>query len=86
MTGQNFSISLKNFEKFFFAGNVLKHKVIPKNSRKSTFFSKLNFPPKFEKHLENFQDQALVKACLVQRFLPQALNLYSHLLVSSLVE
>ena len=25
----------------------------------------------------------MVKACLVQRFLPQALNLYSHLLVSS---
>ena len=26
----------------------------------------------------------MVKACLVQRFMPQALNLYSHLLVSSL--
>ena len=58
MTGQNFSISLKNFEKFFFAGNVLKHKVKPKNSRNSTFFfSKLKFPPVFEKHLKNVQDQ-----------------------------
>ena len=34
----NFSISLKNFEKKFFAWNVLKHKVKPKNSRNSTFF------------------------------------------------
>jgi len=47
MTGQNFSISLKNFEKFFFAGNVLKHKVKPKNSRNSTFLKKLKFPPYF---------------------------------------
>ena len=39
MTGQNFSISLKNFEKFFFAGNVLKHKVKPKNSRNSNLFT-----------------------------------------------
>ena len=53
----NFSISQKNFEKHFFAWNVLKHKVKPKNSRNSTFFSKLKFPPVFEKHLENFQDQ-----------------------------
>ena len=36
----NFFISLKNFEKNFFAWNVLKHKVKPKNSRNSTFFSK----------------------------------------------
>ena len=47
----NFSISLKNFEKFFFAGNVLKHKVKPKNSRNSTFFQKLKFPPYFWKTL-----------------------------------
>ena len=50
MTGQNFSISLKNFEKFFFAGNVLKHKVKPKNSRNSTFFKKLKFSPLFLKN------------------------------------
>ena len=31
MTGQKFSISLKYFEKKFFAGNVLKQKVKPKN-------------------------------------------------------
>ena len=54
MTGQNFSISLKNFEKIFFAGNVLKHKVKPKNSRNSTFFKKLKFPPYFWKTLVKF--------------------------------
>ena len=45
----NFSISLKNFE-IFFAWNVLKHKVKPKNSRNSTFFKKLKFPPYFWKN------------------------------------
>ena len=44
---QNFSISLK----FFFAWNVLKHKVKPKNSRNSTFFKKTKIPPYFEKTL-----------------------------------
>ena len=48
---------MKNFFEFFFAWNVLNHKEIPKNSRNSTFFSKLKFPPVFEKHLKNFQDQ-----------------------------
>ena len=51
MMGQNFSISLKNFEKNFFAWNVLKHKVKPKNSRNSTFFKNLKFPPYFWKTL-----------------------------------
>ena len=50
----NFSISQKNFEKFFFAWNVLKHKVKPKNSRNSTFFKKLKFPPYFWKTLVKF--------------------------------
>ena len=54
MTGQNFSISLKNFEKKFFAWNVLKHKVKPKNSRNSTFLKKLKFPPYFWKTLVKF--------------------------------
>ena len=47
----NFSISQKNFEKKFFAWNVLKHKVKPKNSRNSTFFQKLKCPPYFWKTL-----------------------------------
>ena len=53
--GQIFSISLvrKIFE-FFFAWNVLKRKVKPKNSRNSTFFSKLKFPPCFWKTLVIF--------------------------------
>ena len=46
----NFSISLK----IFFAWNVLKHKVKPKNSRNSTFFKKLKFPPYFWKTLVKF--------------------------------
>jgi len=47
---RNFSISLvKKILKFFFARNVLKRKEKPKNSRNSTFFSKLSFPPIFEK-------------------------------------
>ena len=50
----NFSISQKNFEKFFFAWNVLKHKVKPKNSRNSTFFKELKFPPYFWKTLVKF--------------------------------
>ena len=54
MMGQNFSISLKNFEKILFAWNVLKHKVKPKNSRNSTFFKKLKFPPYFWKTLVKF--------------------------------
>ena len=49
-----FSISQKIFEKKFFAWNVLKHKVKPKNSRKSTFFQKLKFPPYFWKTLVKF--------------------------------
>ncbi len=49
-----FSISQKIFEKNFFAWNVLKHKVKPKNSRKSTFFQKLKFPPYFWKTLVKF--------------------------------
>ena len=55
--GQKFSIGLVRKFFDFFAWNVLKRKVKPKNSRNSTFFSKLKFPPVFEKHLENFQDQ-----------------------------
>ena len=51
---RNFSISQKNFEKIFFAWNVLKHKVKPKNSRNSTFFQKLKFPPYFWKTLVKF--------------------------------
>ena len=50
----NFSISQKNFENFFFAWNVLKHKVKPKNSRNSTFFKKLKFPPYCWKTLVKF--------------------------------
>ena len=46
----NFSISQKNFEKFFFAWNVLKHKVKPKNSSNSTFFSKTKISPLFLKN------------------------------------
>ena len=49
-----FSISQKIFEKKFFAWNVLKHKVKPKNSRNSTFFQKLKFPPYFWKTLVKF--------------------------------
>ena len=51
MTGQNFSISLKNFEKFFFAGNVLKRKVKPKTQEIQHFFKIKIPPPVFEKHL-----------------------------------
>ena len=41
---QNFSISRleKKFQNFCFAWNVLKHKVKPKNSRHSNFFSKFS--------------------------------------------
>ena len=46
----NFSISQENFENFFFAWNVLKHKVKPKNSRNSTFFSKTKISPLFLKN------------------------------------
>ena len=42
--------SQKKFEIFFFAWNVLKHKVKPKNSRNSTFFQKLKFSPLFLKN------------------------------------
>ena len=41
----------ENFWKKFFAWNVLKHKVKPKNSRNSAFFKKLKFPPYFWKTL-----------------------------------
>ena len=46
----NFSISLKKFEKKFFAWNVLKHKVKPKNARKSTLFTELKISPLFLKN------------------------------------
>ena len=48
----NFSIRSvgKKFQKIFFAWNILKHKVKPRNSRNSTFFSKLKFPPCFAKN------------------------------------
>ena len=49
-----FSISQKIFEKNFFAWNVLKHKVKPKNSRNSTFFQKLKFSPLFLKNTCKF--------------------------------
>ena len=49
----------KKFKIFFFAWNVLKHKVKTKNSRNSTFFSKFQFPPVFEKHLEIFRTKNL---------------------------
>ena len=41
-------------KKNFFAWNVLKHKVKPKNSRNSTIFQKLKFPPYFWKTLVKF--------------------------------
>ena len=44
----------ENVWKIFFAWNVLKHKVKPKNSRNSTFFKKLKFPPHFWKTLVKF--------------------------------
>jgi len=44
----------EKFWNFFFAWNVLKHKVKPKNSRNSTFFQKLKFPPYFWKTLVKF--------------------------------
>ena len=44
----------KILKKNFFAWNVLKHKVKPKNSRNSTFFKKLKFPPYFWKTLVKF--------------------------------
>ena len=55
----NFSISQENFEKIFFAWNVLKHKVKPKNSRNSTFFKKLKFPRYFWKTLVKFSSPKL---------------------------
>ena len=74
-------------KKIFFAWNVLKRKVKARNSRNSTFFlKKLKFSPLILKNtLKIFMSQGLDKACLVQRFLAQALNLCSHLLVSSLL-
>ena len=48
MMGQN---SVWKILKIFFAWNPLKHKVKPKNSRNSTFFKKLKFPPYFWKTL-----------------------------------
>ena len=44
----------KILKKKIFAWNVLKHKVKPKNSRNSTFFKKLKFPPYFWKTLVKF--------------------------------
>ena len=59
--GQNFSVSLKKFWKFFFAWNLLKHKVKPKNSRNSTFFKNKDFPPIFEKHI--FKSKIFTLVC-----------------------
>ena len=51
------------------------------------FLKKLKFPPLILKNTcKIFMSQGLDKACLVQRFLAQALNLCSGLLVSSLVQ
>ena len=78
MTGQNFSISLKNFEKIFFAWNVLKHKVNPKKLKNFNFFFKIKIPPlpKDSKNLNFFnfnqvQDSCKI-SCVLQEFLAQA--------------
>ena len=50
MTGQNFSISLKNFE-IFFCLKCPETYSKTKKLKKFNIFKKLNFPPIFEKHL-----------------------------------
>ena len=84
----NFSISQKkNLKKKFFC---LKSPEMQSKSKKlkefNIFLKKLKFSPLILKNtLKIFMSQGLDKACLVQRFLAQALNLCSGLLVSSLV-
>ena len=84
----NFSISQKKkLKKKFFC---LKCPETQSKSKKlkefNIFLKKLKFSPLILKNtLKIFMSQGLDKACLVQRFLAQALNLCSGLLVSSLV-
>ena len=81
----NFSISQK--KKIFFC---LKSPETQSKSKKlkefNIFLKKLKFSPlKLKNTCKIFMSQGLDKACLVQRFLAQALNLCSGLLVSSLL-
>ena len=82
-----FLLVRKNFRKNFFC---LKSPETQSKSKKlkefNIFFEKTKiFPLKLKNTCKIFMSQGLDKACLVQRFLAQALNLCSGLLVSSLV-
>ena len=57
------SVWWKKFWNFFLAWNVLKRKEKPKNSRNSTFFSKIKFPPVLENTCKIFKSKIFTLVC-----------------------
>ena len=79
--------SEKKFEKKFFCLKSPETQSKSKKLKEFSFLKKLKFSPLILKNTcKIFMFQGLHKACLVQRFWAQALNLCQGLLVSSLCE